>query len=485
MSAKDDCGVIDFGCKVTGTITDGIAAIAMDWLEKAAAVIEWLATRWLHWSPGVDTESNAVLQIQQNLWWYTAGIAMLGILVALGKMVLSNDFKSLIGAAKPIVNLIIVTGVYTVGIAGLITAGDELAKWLFEKIDPNLEGSTGMAALGSLILMSPQGVQNAIGGALLVGMLALLGSIVLFCFMLFRDVMLLVLLAFVPSLAAATGTETGDQMFKKTNGWLVALLLFKPVAAAIMALGLTLMVDNTDINGDAADGLMRPLSGVLIMLMASLALPALVKFIVPAAAAGAGAFSGGAALTAGAAVAAGAAVITATGGAGAAAGGVAGGAGTTGGAGGAAGGAGSTGLAGGASSTPGGGEAATTTGAGADASGSGAATSPAGGGSSPGTGEESTSDSTDTGAPSSDTSDGTTSGAASGASTDTSGGGQAADGVASTPTTTAGEGAAPGGAAPGGSGGGGGSDTSALWAQSLSDTATAAQGSADEAVEGQ
>lgn len=321
----EDCGLIDAACKAKNVVSEGVGAIAHDLLENAGDAITFLNKGWLSWSPGIDTESNAVAQIQANLWWYTGAIAILGILIALGRMVLSNDFKSLIGVAKPIVNLIIVTGTYAVGIRLLDDAGNELAVWLFEQIETNFDGSVGLDAVVGMIVMRPEHVLAAIGGSLIVGLLALLGAVMLFAFMIFRDVMVLIMLAFMPTLAASTGTETGDQAFKKANGWLLALLLFKPVAAVIIALGVTLMSDNTSISGESEGGIMRPVSGVIIICLASLALPALIKFVVPAASAGAGAFSGGAAVAGAATVAGGAAVLAASagtgGGAGAAAGG--------------------------------------------------------------------------------------------------------------------------------------------------------------------
>src|SRR5699024_4344960 len=118
--------------------------------------------------------------------------AILGILLALGRMVLSNDFKTLIGAAKPIVNLIIVTGTYAAGIRYLDEATHALAVWMFEEIEANQDQSVGMDVLATMIVMNPQAVSSAIGGALIVGLLAIVGSAVLFGFMIFRDVVLLI-----------------------------------------------------------------------------------------------------------------------------------------------------------------------------------------------------------------------------------------------------------------------------------------------------
>lgn len=319
----EKCFALNVGCQVKegvkNVVTDGLAGIARSWLDAASGLIEFVGGWWLK-APAVSVDSQAVFNIQESLWWYTGAIGILGILIALGRMVLSQDFKTLTSAAKPIVNIILVTGAYTAGIAGLSKAGDELAKWIMDRAANTESNSEGLDALGAAIVLSsanPQGAVQLVGPLLIIGLIALIGSIVLFGFMIFRDVTLLVMLAFMPSIAAATGSETGDQAFRKANGWLLALLLFKPVAATIFALGVTLMKDSSGLNG--SDGaVMKALFGVVVILLASLSLPALVKFVVPAAAAGSSGFSGGGAIGGAVTVAAGAAVLS---GAGAAAGG--------------------------------------------------------------------------------------------------------------------------------------------------------------------
>ncbi|MGO1755782.1 MAG: hypothetical protein ACTHZ6_15730 [Brevibacterium aurantiacum] len=490
-----DCSWYEVGCKVGNVVSDGVGAIAHDLLVRAGNAITFLNEGWLSWSPGIDTESNAVAQIQANLWWYTGAIAILGMLLALGRMVLSNDFKSLIGVAKPIVNLIIVTGTYAVGIRLLDDAGNELAVWLFEQIEANYDGSVGLDALVIMIVMKPEHVTAAIGGALIVGMLALLGSVVLFAFMIFRDVMVLIMLAFMPTLAASTGTETGDQAFKKANGWLLALLLFKPVAAVVIALGVTLMSDNTSISGEAEGGIMRPVSGVIIICLASLALPALIKFVVPAASAGSGAFSGGAALAGAATVAGGAAVIAASAGTGGAAGAAGGGgsqlasAGGEKGVGGPTGGGASEGPAGatsspssdggggpasGSGSTPGDGGATA-----GDSSSSDSGTSGGTGSSSGGTG------STEGAAPGQSSTGGSTEGTSSGPSSEGDSSGDTSANGAEQTSGTGGSGA-PSPQPAGGSSSGGGSSTSdvAALTQALGQGSSDAQSGLDEAAEG-
>lgn len=322
MAQTAECGAFDFGCKMgeglknlaDSAITDFVKSL----YDGAVAFVAQVSTFWMD-SPSPDVANGAVLSLRADMSWYVAGFAILGFLVGLVKLVLSQDVKgSLIGIATPIVNLILATAAYATGIGLLLTASDEFSKWIVERSTGGEIDLTQMLTTSSALLASP-------GTAFLLYILLLLGAVINLLFMYFRDVMFLILSAFIVVLAAASGSEQGRQAWRKANGWLIALLLFKPVAAGIYSLGFRMLV-----SGSAGDGkessipeaMHSTLVALLILLLAALALPALIKFIVPAAGVGAGAFSGGAALGAGVTLAAGAAVL-ATGGAGAVAGGAA------------------------------------------------------------------------------------------------------------------------------------------------------------------
>ncbi|MGP5581863.1 hypothetical protein ACTXOF_15250 [Glutamicibacter arilaitensis] len=316
--AKSECLPWDLFCKggeklkniADSAITDFVQSL----YDGAIAFVAQVSTFWLD-SPSPDVDNAAVLGLREDMSWYVAGFAILGFLVGLIKLVMSQDVKSsLIGLATPIVNLILATTAYAVGIGVLLTASDEFSKWIVQRSTDGEIDLTQMLTASSALLASP-------GTAFLLFILLLLGAIINLLFMYFRDVMFLILSAFIVALAAASGTEQGRQAWRKANGWLVALLLFKPVAAGIYALGFRMLVDGGQAEGEeasVAEAMQSTLIAVLILLLAALALPALIKFIVPAAGVGAGAFSGGAALGAGVTLAAGAAVLAGTGGAAAA-----------------------------------------------------------------------------------------------------------------------------------------------------------------------
>jgi type IV secretion system protein TrbL len=307
-------------------VADGaIAEFVKSIYEGAVAFVAQVSTFWLD-TPSPDVANTAVASLRADMSWYVAGFAILGFFVGLIKLVTSQDIKSsLIGIATPIVNLILATAVYATGIGLLLTASDQFARWIVQRSTGGEIDFTQLLTTSGALLASP-------GTAFLMFIILFIGALINLLFMYFRDVMFLILSAFIIVLAAASGSESGRQAWRKANGWLIALLLFKPVAAGIYSLGFRMLVNGaTNTDGKettVTEAIHASLMAILILVLAALALPALVKFVVPAAGVGAGAFSGGAALGAGVTLAAGAAVIASGGAAApAVAGGAAGGAG--------------------------------------------------------------------------------------------------------------------------------------------------------------
>lgn len=367
---EENCSWYQVGCHasewVSDTAGDAVGRFVEGLHDGVTVLLRLIGTWWLEFG-GPEFGTGAVTGLQENLRYFVWVFGVLGFLYALGKLAITQDVRSgAMSIGAQVFRMIVAGSLYIIAVPLLVDAGDATATWLLDRaMDVEVEGDFAALA-GSSAAIMPN-----VGTAFLMLILMLIGAIVNFVFMIFRDVMFLILVSFIVVLAAASGTEAGNEAWRRANGWLLALLLFKPVAGGIYALGFRLLREqDTDVatGGDAfMNGLVSSLTGLLVLLLAALALPALIKFVAPVAAAGAGAFSGGAAIGAVAGVAAGAAVIAGTGGAGAAA--MAGG-GTASGA--------------GAGAAAGSGGASTAGGAGAAAGGSGGGASETGGDSSSG-----------------------------------------------------------------------------------------------------
>ncbi|GAA1677592.1 hypothetical protein GCM10010977_29060 [Citricoccus zhacaiensis] len=292
-----DCWLGDAANSAFGAMVEGL-------YDGAVEMAKIIGTWWME-VPPPNLDSVGLNLLQQDLSWFVVVFAMIGFFFGLIRLVMTEDVRSsAVNLAKPLFNLVLATGVYMAAVPILLTAGDETARWL---LDRSTDGDSSM----EMLIPATGAMASNYGVAFVVYLLMLLGSGVNFMFMIFRNLMLVILVAFIAVLAAASGTEGGNQAWRKANGWLIALLLFKPVAAGIYALGFRMMIDGTDLSqtSDLGAGLVDAMTGLLILVLAAFALPGLIKFIVPAAAAGSGGFSGGAALSGAAGVAAGAAVL--------------------------------------------------------------------------------------------------------------------------------------------------------------------------------
>ena len=299
-----ECGLTSVGCHIGELANSAFEGMVEGLYDGAVEMAKIIGTWWME-VPPPNLDSVGLNLLQQDLSWFVLVFAMIGFFFGLIRLVMTDDVRSsAVNLAKPIINLVLATGVYMAAVPILLNAGDETARWL---LDRSTEGESSM----EMLIPATGAMASNYGVAFVVYLLMLLGSGVNFMFMIFRNLMLVILMAFIAVLAAASGTEGGNQAWRKANGWLIALLLFKPVAAGIYALGFRMMIDDTDLSqtSDLGAGMVSALTGLLVLVLAAFALPGLIKFIVPAAAAGSGGFSGGAALSGAAGVAAGAAVL--------------------------------------------------------------------------------------------------------------------------------------------------------------------------------
>ena len=145
---------------------------------------------------------------------------------------------------------------------------------------------------------------------LLVGVIGVLGALAQAVLLVVRQAMLIVVVAVLPVAAAAGGTEVGQQSYHKLTAWIIAFLLFKPVAA--LAYGIAFLSaaqpGSNPVVGDT-EQFQTALVGMILLICTAAVLPALMRVITPAVGAvgsgGSGLGAAGGVLMAGAAVATG------------------------------------------------------------------------------------------------------------------------------------------------------------------------------------
>lgn len=258
----------------------GLVLVATILISAAVAVVTAIV-------PAVRSNgSPAVAYIQDSLWFYMIAVAVLSVIVGAARMAWEQRAEPGRDLVKSLMTLVVVSGAGLTAVSLLTAAGDSFAIWLLDgALGCNVTDTSGTCFGGNmaaLLVLTNNPVTGGLGAILVIvlGLFAVLGSMVQILLMIVRAGMLVVLAGVLPLSAAATNTETGRTMFRKTTGWLLAFVLYKPVAAIVYATAFKLA--GTSIFKDDGTGLISILVGLTLMAVALVAMPALMILIAPA-----------------------------------------------------------------------------------------------------------------------------------------------------------------------------------------------------------
>lgn len=320
------CMVGDVGCYAREASASAFEAIVDKLGEAVVTMVSFMSTFWLSVpSPTVATGdggswalSGVLAQMQSWLGPVTGVVALSSFAVAIGRIA----FTGQAGQARLLLRQVVAVASGTLAVAAttqlLIRAGDAFSPWIISQASDGRAPSDGLKTLIEAGFQSGSPTGDS-GLWFLMFILCALGAIVQCVFMLVRGAAMVVLMVLVAPTAAGAASDEGWARFKRLGLLLLGFTLYKPVAAVIYAVGI---MEMTQQNGGAGNDVQNALYGLTIMVMAALALPAFIKFLMPLAAMGSSSVFSGA--TAAGLLAGGAAVVAtgvATGGLGAAAGG--------------------------------------------------------------------------------------------------------------------------------------------------------------------
>jgi len=230
--------------------------------------------------------SPAVAFVQDSLWWYMIAVAAMGVIFGAGRMAWEQRAEPGKDLVKSLLTLVVVSGAGLTVVSLLTVAGDSFSVWLLDgSLGCSIEDTNGTCFGGNmagLLALTTSPATGGLGAILIIvlGLLAIFGSVVQILLMIVRAGMLVVLAGILPVSAAATNTETGRNMFRKSVGWMLAFILYKPAAAIVYATAFKLA--GTNIFKDDGSGLISVITGLTLMAVALVALPALMSLIVPA-----------------------------------------------------------------------------------------------------------------------------------------------------------------------------------------------------------
>jgi hypothetical protein len=228
--------------------------------------IAWVVSGTVDWWVQVPSQNltaePAVGALQQWLMPITVAVAVLAMIAAAGKMALTRKANPLIDVGS---GLAVIAATSALGVllpTMLLKAGDAWSSWV-------LTTSTGgqFAARLTTLLTMPGA---ASGVVIVLGVVAIVMAAIQAVLMLFRQAALVILAGVLPLAAAGTLAPGTRSWFRRVTGWMLALIFYKPAAAAVYATAFTMIGKGKDFR--------TILMGFATVLLSLLALPVLMKF---------------------------------------------------------------------------------------------------------------------------------------------------------------------------------------------------------------
>lgn len=289
------CGFGDGICAATEGFLNALFHGVTDSLGNLA---KGLGSFWVN-TPSIPLtgKDNAVYFIRESTSWYVAALLVVSILIAAGQMMWTRKGQPLTDLLASLLKFVIMNAASVTGVTILLRSGDEFSTWIINRsTDEGFE-----KALSSLI--GPEAFSSGITVgiaifAIVMGIIAIIVSVIQIGLLIVRSAMALILVGTLPLAFSATNTSWGKQWSQKHVSWLVAFILYKPVASLVYAAAFKVFGSVGKIDGDDGQRMMYFISGLVLMIAALFALPAMMRLIVPAvgAASGAGAMFAGAAV---------------------------------------------------------------------------------------------------------------------------------------------------------------------------------------------
>lgn len=276
------------GAAIEDVANDSVKNMAKAIADAVGQTVQTLGTFWVNVgtpaiasAPSGSTASDPVLFLQNSLYFWTASLAVLSVLVGAAKMVIERRGAPLRDLVRSLATLIVVSGA-GVGAVGLLTvAADQFSAWIIKNSTNGTSFNDNITAMLALSATSPIGSIMII----LLGLIAILASVMQIVLMIIRGGLLVILTGIFPTAAAFTNTEAGRGWFQKCTAWLIAFILYKPAAAIIYATAFQL--SGSKIFGNVGDGkdfgsaLLTTVTGLALMVIALFAMPALMRFVTP------------------------------------------------------------------------------------------------------------------------------------------------------------------------------------------------------------
>lgn len=261
-------------------------------ITSASSLVAWLIP-----TTAASGSSTTVGFLQSSTWYIVLTMAVASVIIAGIRMTWTQRGEPVRDLLKSLLTLVMVSTIGLTVIQLAVSAGDAFSVGVLNAAtDCSVATDTGtsscfgtnVAGMIALTAQSPIGTL----GVLILALIAIFMTFVQVALMVVRSAMLVLLAGVLPLTASFTNTPTGNQWFRQSLGWLIAFILYKPAAALIYAASFKLV--GTDLFSKDNGGIWSIMTGMALMIMALIALPALMRFIAPMVSAAGGGAAGAA-----------------------------------------------------------------------------------------------------------------------------------------------------------------------------------------------
>lgn len=267
------CAASLVGCAVKKGTEGAVSSAASNGFKQAAETIfaayddvfKQFMTSWVNSGFLVSLDNKATKWFQDTSLPITVFLLVIGLVIASARIMYERRGEPFREAMQDLGKAVAVITLGTSLIQVLVWGGDAYGQWILK-----VSGTTATDGIAdsAFAAASP-------GLALIFGLIGALAVGLQWVIMYVRQALMLLLNAFWQVVAASALLQKGKQAFEKITAWILAFILYMPVAASIYAFAWRLK------NGQ--DGAGGVLYGLMLIALAVIALPAMMRLLVPAA----------------------------------------------------------------------------------------------------------------------------------------------------------------------------------------------------------
>lgn len=261
------------GCEGAKAIVGGAAKSAASSGFKQAAetmfaayddIMKQFLTSWVGAGFKVSLDNKATSWFQDTTLPITIVLLTLGLVVAGARVMYSHRGEPFQEAMTALGKAVAVITLGTSLIQVLVWGGDSYGQWILK--------ASGISATAGYVDAAFAAASP--GLALIFGLLGVLAVGIQWVIMYVRQALMLLLNAFWQVSAAYAVLRRGEQAFEKITAWIIAFIIYSPLAASIYAFAWRLK------NGQNGAG--GVIYGLMLIGLAVIALPAIMRLLIPA-----------------------------------------------------------------------------------------------------------------------------------------------------------------------------------------------------------